>query len=119
MRTGREFIIATMNQTLSVENIFSVREILNIMYESVKTNITLGIATNYIPYMVSFEEDRIRSEQLPGASEYLNGTWIFIHDEEKTKAMVYDLFFCTKSDLEPVRTIQKITTLILENSKLD
>jgi len=82
MRTGRDFIIATMKQTLKPENIFKIKSILEIMHSNITTNVSLNIAKDYIPYIVKFDQENIQSEQLPGESELHNGVWLFIHEKE-------------------------------------
>jgi len=101
MRTGRDFILATMQQTLRPENILRIRGILDVMYGRVTTNVSLATARDYIPYVINFNDLTILSNQLPGESKIPNGSWVFIHDPEETAIMVREMFF-TFEDRETV-----------------
>ena len=84
--------MATMQQTLRPSNITQIRNILNLMSENAATNISLGTATNYLPYIVNFDEIEIIAQQLPGESRLINGSWFFVHNVEETEEMVRLVF---------------------------
>ena len=49
MRTQREFIIATLKQTLKPQNIFKLKQVIDIMSENVKTNLDFNEIKAYVP----------------------------------------------------------------------
>lgn len=92
MRTQREFIQATAEQLLQAKNIFQLKELLDIAFESIKTNVDLNVIKDYIPYVVDFNTENIQSETLPGQSEKCNGIWIYTANKNQTKQIVEKLF---------------------------
>ncbi len=95
MRTQREFIMAVIKQTARVENIFKLGEILDVAEQNVITNVDFNVIKDYIPYAVEFNTANLLTATLPGESTNKNevGTWVFIHDEEETAALVQELFY--------------------------
>lgn len=91
-RTQREFIAATLKQTLKASNILKLGKLLDIANNSIETNIDINLAKKYIPHIVNLNTENIKSGLLPGQSELCNGVWIFIHNQKETKAMVEDFF---------------------------
>ena len=68
MKTQRNFMIATAKQTLNLKNIFKIRDIIDIVYEYVDTNLSISTIKAYIPYAIDFNIENIRSASLPGTS---------------------------------------------------
>ena len=99
-RTQREFITATLKQTLKPANIFKLGKILEIVNTYVDTNIDIELAKRYIPYAVSFNTENVKSGLLPGKSELCNGVWIFLPDTYQVKQTVKE-FFEIKQEEEP------------------
>lgn len=95
MRTQREFIMQVIKQTAKPENIFKIGEILDIASKYVITNIDFNVAKDYVPYAVEFDTSSLLTGTVPGENTNKNTskTWIFIHDEEKTKQLVQELFY--------------------------
>ena len=95
MRTQREFIMAVIEQTAKVENIFKLGQILEVLKENVITNIDFNVAKDYIPYAVEFSTENLLTAVLPGENTNKNtsGTWIFVANEKETKALVQELFY--------------------------
>lgn len=95
MRTQREFIMQVMKQTLKPENIFKIGQILDIANEYVITNIELNYAKDYIPYAVEFSTENIVTGVLPGinTNKNISKTWVFVHNQKETDALVQELFF--------------------------
>ncbi len=92
MRTQREFMSETMRQTLKVENIFKLGQILDIAKESIETNIDFNAAKDYIPYLVEFKTENLISDSLPGTPKILNELWFFEYDKTATEELVDRLF---------------------------
>ena len=92
MRTQREFIQATLKQTLKPQNIFKIKQIMDVMINNVTTNIDISTLKAYVPYAVKFNADNIRTGLVPGDVEMCNGVSLYIANSQKTKEMVEDLF---------------------------
>ena len=93
MRTQREVIKAIAKQTIQLKNVKEVGKILDITKKYVKTNMKFDSLKDYIPYAINMNTDNIKTMQLPGVSEKVNGIWFFVHDEEETKTIVNELFY--------------------------
>lgn len=91
-RTQRAFITETLKQTLKASNILKLGKILDITNKYVDTNIDINLAKKYIPHIINFNTDNIKSGLLPGQSELCNGVWIFIHNKKDTQAIVEEYF---------------------------
>lgn len=92
MRTQREFIMATMKQTLKPENILHLTQIAGIMFDNITTNMTFDTIKDYIPYAVSFNTENLQTGTLPGTPELCNKIWIYTVNKKQTKALVEELF---------------------------
>lgn len=92
MRTQREFIIATLKQTLKPQNIFKLKQIIDIMDENVNTNMDLATLKSYVPSAVKFNADNIKTGMLPGDVEMCNGVSIYVANKQKTLKLVDELF---------------------------
>ena len=53
MRTQREFIMATAKQTIKAKNIFKVKDIIDLAYEYVETNLSIATIKDYVPYAIN------------------------------------------------------------------
>ena len=96
MRTQREFIMEVIKQTAKVENIFKLRQILEVAEENVITNVDFGVAKDYIPYAVEFNTENLLTATLPGTTppwNQTNGVSIFVADEEETEELIQELFY--------------------------
>ena len=58
--------MATAKQTLQAKNILKVKEIVDIAYEYVETNLSISVIKDYVPYAVNIDVSNIKSEVLPG-----------------------------------------------------
>lgn len=92
MRTQRDFIEATSKQLLKIENVTKVVNLLDIVFNNIKTNLDMQTLKYYIPYIFKFNTANIISDTLPGESEKCNGIWIYTADKTKTKQVIEDLF---------------------------
>jgi LCP family protein required for cell wall assembly len=92
MRTQREVIVAIAKQTIKFKNVKEIGNILDISERYVKTNMNFGSLKDYIPYIIEMNTENIKTKQLPGQADYLNGISFFLPDEEKTKETIDELF---------------------------
>lgn len=107
MRTQREFIKATLNQTLQASNIFKLNEILDIANKYVKTNLSIEEVKDYIPYAVSFSTDNLTSEMLPNESKKINEIWFVKVIDSETRKLINDMFYggtkeISENEQEPI-----------------
>lgn len=118
MRTQREFIQVTAKQLLRIENATKVIDLLNIVFENVKTNLDLQSMKYYIPYIFKFNTQNIQSDMLPGVPEQCNGIWIYTANKTKTKQIINDLFTDKVIiEEENQNTIENTTTNTTTTSK--
>ncbi len=111
MRTQREFIEATLKQTLRPENLLHITKIAQIAYSNIQTNMNFDTIKDYIPYAVSFSTNNLQTGTLPGTPEKCNGVWIYTVDKKATKQIVEELFADEEEKSEEGNTItNNITT---------
>lgn len=67
MKTQRNFIVETVKQTITAKNVFKVKDIIDIAYEYIETNLSIGTIKDYVPYAVNINAEEIKSAVLPGA----------------------------------------------------
>lgn len=94
MRTQREFIMATAKQTLQAKNILKIKDIIDIVYEYVETNLSIATIKDYVPYAINIDLTTIETAVLPGAS-YGPPTyplWFFIADKKETAELIEQLY---------------------------
>lgn len=92
MRTQREFIQATLKQLIKFENITKVLNLLDIVFDNVKTDLTLETIKYYVPYAFKFNMENIQSGMVPGTNEKCNGIWVYVANKKQTKELVDELF---------------------------
>ena len=92
MRTQREFIQATLKQLIRFENVTKVLNLLDIVFNNVKTDLTVDTMKYYIPYAFKFNMENIKSGMVPGESEKCNGIWIYVANKKQTKKIADELF---------------------------
>lgn len=103
MRTQRDFIMATLKQTLKPGNIFKIGEILEIANKNVETNLELSYVKDYIPYAVEFNTDNMKTATLPGTTPDMketNNVSVFIVDEEETEKLIQSMFYSDTAETE-------------------
>lgn len=67
MKTQRNFITETVKQTISAKNVFKIKDIVDIAYEYIETNLSISTIKDYVPYAVNINAEEIKSAVLPGA----------------------------------------------------
>ena len=94
MRTQREFMIETVKQTIQAKNILKVKEIIDIVYEYVETNLSISVIKDYVPYAVSIDVNNIQSAVIPGGSygPPTYSLWYFIPDKKETAELMKELY---------------------------
>ena len=94
MKTQRNFIIATIKQTLQPENILKIKGIIDIAYKYIETNLDLSVIKDYVPYAVNINPDNIKSASLPGAPKSMGPSNLSFYklDEDATEELLEELY---------------------------
>ena len=107
MKTQRNFIKACIDQTVKIQNVGKVKDIIAYAYTNVQTTMPGTEVLNYVPYGLQFSTSNLRSEQLPGQSAMINQLWFYQHSKSKTKKLVDELMIYLELDDETLRTHYK------------
>lgn len=100
MRTQREVLVAIAKQTIQLKNVKQIGNIIDIAEKYVQTNMDFKLLKDYIPYAVNMNADNIKSAQLPGQSQYINGISFFLADEDEIENVVEELFTGTNEQTQ-------------------
>jgi len=92
MRTQREFITELAKQTLQAKNIVKIKDLIDIAYEYIQTNITISVMKDYVPYAINFNIENIKTGTLPGSNQKINGLWFFKANQTETQELVNQMF---------------------------
>lgn len=99
MKTQRNFMMATAKQTLQAKNIFKIREIIDVLYEYVETNLSISSIKAYIPYAVEFNLENLQSVVLPGVSvgptqqgSLYAPYWFITINKKEAKELINELY---------------------------
>jgi len=97
MRTQREFMIETAKQTIKAKNILKIKDIIDIVYEYIDTNLSISTIKDYVPYAVNVDISSIQSVVLPGGSYGPSTTpayplWFFVADKKATAELIEELY---------------------------
>ena len=96
-KAQQKFIKAFIAELLKVDNISKIPDIINIVLEGTKTNVTLDVAKEYIDDVIALKTDRITTNTLPGSARMGKSplgymTSYYYYNAEKTKTMVDEMF---------------------------
>ena len=96
-RAQQKFIKAFISELLKVDNVSKIPDLINIVLEGTKTNVTLNVAKEYIDDVIALKTDRITTNTLPGSARMGKSplgymTSYYYYDAEKTKTMVDEMF---------------------------
>ena len=105
MRTQREFMIETAKQTIQAKNILKIKDIIDIVYEYVETNLSISTIKDYVPYAINIDINAIQSIVLPGGSYGPTTTpsypyWFFIADKKETAELIEELYGTDEETVE-------------------
>mgnify|MGYP000483070015 FL=1 len=92
MRTQREFLKILMKQVANKKLITNSKEYIRIAKENVTTNFNLDKAIDYLPYLIEFNTENLKTTTLPGEPKKCNGVWLYIADKNKTKETIKNMF---------------------------
>ena len=92
MKTQREFIKALAKQILSKNAIKNSKQYIQIIKNNVDTNFNLGEIIHYLPYIIDFNTDNLKTITLPGESKKCNGVWLYIPSDLKKNKIIEENF---------------------------
>lgn len=99
MKTQRNFIMATAKQALQAKNIFKIRDIIDILYEYVETNLSISDIKAYVPYAINFDINNLKSAVLPGVSVGPTQTgslyapyWFIVINKKEASTLINELY---------------------------
>ena len=91
MRTQREFLKILTQKVISINDVSKIRDIIYVIFDSLKTNISLKEVLEYVPYAVKFNIDDLKMKQLPGNSKLINNIWFYEYNKIDTKELFNEL----------------------------
>ncbi len=115
MRTQRDFIAATLKQTLKPGNIFKIGELLEIANKNIDTNLEVGFLKDYIPYAVEFNTDDLKTAVLPGTTPDMkdtNNISIFVVNKKESDELIKSMFYVEENTDEE----QNNTNNVVDNT---
>ena len=98
-RTQREFIKTASKQILQIKNITKTLDIVKIVIDNVKTDLTFNEIKDYLAYAIDFESENLKSDSVPG-KDIKTTAWFFLPDKKEFKEVLYRLF--KKPEIEEV-----------------
>ena len=118
MKTQRNFLKALAKQTLKIENVFKINEFIDIAKKYVETNLDFDTIKDYVPYIVEFDSDNLRTEYLPGKSEVCNGWWVYTAYESETAELIDEMFLNPELQDEEIDT-SGVDTTGIDKTKIE
>lgn len=105
----QSFIKAMIEQMLKPENIKNISNIVKIVLEGTKTDITMDIVEEYMDDAITFKMDRLRVGTLPGLGQYAKGPdgltrSFYIYDEVEAEKVINELFFMSIAEVNKQNT---------------
>lgn len=96
-KAQQKFVKAFISELLKVDNVSKIPDLINIVLEGTKTNVTLNVAKEYIDDVIALKTDRITTNTLPGSARMGKSplgymTSYYYYDVAKTKTMVDEMF---------------------------
>lgn len=116
MKTQRNFIMTTIKQTVQAKNIFKIKEIIDIAYEYIETNMPISVMKDYVPYAVNVKVDEMQSEYLPGVSEQVGPQklWVYKVNKTETEKLIKKLYSEDETD-----EVENTETTVTNNTPTD
>ena len=101
MKTQRAFLTALIEQCLGKMDINTILSFLDIMEKYVETNLDFDAIKDYVPYVIDFKIDDLKTATLPGESgQAPNGLWFYFPAEEEAEQTINELFYGAKLEDE-------------------
>lgn len=88
----QEFMKELYRQKVNAQLFANLNEIFEIISKNVKTNYTMQDLLKHISILQNIDIGAMGSYQLPGGSQYINGVWWYVQDEQATQELVQEVF---------------------------
>lgn len=88
----QEFIKEVYRQKVNTQLFAKVDEVFEIIAKNVKTNYTMQDLMKHIGILQKIDIGTMGSYQLPGGSQYINGVWWYVQDEQATQELIQEVF---------------------------
>lgn len=96
MRTQKEFLAELLKQCIEKMDLNTILGFLDIAEQYVETNLDFDAIKDYIPYILEYNVDELKTDTLPGESVLTNGVYVYLVDEEESEDMINELFYNIK-----------------------
>ena len=90
-RTQQEFIKELVKQTLQFQNITRIFDLIKIVQDNIKTNITVDEMKDYATYILDFNPENIKTGRVPGEDKKTTA-WFFVANQKELRKTIFDLF---------------------------
>ena len=95
MRTQREFLSELLKQCIEKMDLNTIFGFLDIAQQYVETNLDFNAIKDYIPYILDYDVEELKTATLPGESIQAppSGYYIYLVDEEEAQDVINELFY--------------------------
>ena len=121
--TQQQFIKAMISEVLSAKNISKIWNLVNIVLEGTKTDITMELVTQYMDDIVTIKTDRMKINTLPGEGRYGMSPYgyklsYYYHDEKATKELIETMFKTGNENVSDDNDIVETNGTLVHESKV-
>ena len=102
MRTQKEFLAELLKQCIEKMDLNTILGFLDIADQYVETNLDFDAIKDYIPYILEYNVDELKTDTLPGESVLTNGVYVYLVDEEESEDMINELFYNIKPTTDTI-----------------
>lgn len=92
IRSQQQFIKAAIKQTLKIENVGKIPQMIKTYYNNVETNIPLDLILKFAVNVNNYDIDGIQMDTLPGEPKYINRASYYVPNEEEMKIIIDNMF---------------------------
>ena len=101
MRTQRAFLTALIEQSIENMDLNTILSFLDIVEKYVETNLDFNAIKDYVPYVLDFKIDNLKTATLHGISgQATNGLWFYFVNEDEVQETINELFYGIGADDE-------------------
>lgn len=120
MRTQRAFLTELIEQCLGKMDLNTILSFLDIMEKYVETNLDFDAIKDYVPYVIDFKIDNLKTATLPGESgQAPNGLWFYFEDEEESEQIINELFYGAKPENEKNTDTNTVDENTVDSNSID
>lgn len=105
----QEFMKELYRQKVNAQLFANMNEIFEIISKNVKTNYTMQDLLKHISILQNIDISAMGSYQLPGGSQYINGIWWYVQDEQETQELIQEVFLPRSAEEWAVQQAQTQT----------